>query len=153
MLLVLQLNLLLAEAGEEEEVVEEVISDVTPAGRKRKRKRERKLVVDIDGQQFIVKSVAEAQKLLNGAVSVEKERVDSAPLDVKKVAVKAGVPSVKTGSKVLQSVVADAQQQLNEIHRDRVADLQMHQEISILMHKQMEREQEEEDAIILLLAS
>jgi len=128
--------------------------DQRPAG-KRIPKSRRRLAVEIDGEVFFVGSVSEAQELLANAVSLAEEQVtteiNETPVD-QPVKVEAGVPTVKTRSKVLQSVVAQAQNEVRRVYERAARQRAVDQEIAAILQGKIDSDNEE-TAIILLLAS
>ena len=66
--------------------------------------------------------------------------------------VEAGVPTVKTRSKVLQSVVAQAQNEVRRVYERAARQRAVDQEIAAILQGKIDSDNEE-TAIILLLAS
>lgn len=117
-------------------------STQNPAGRPKRRRR--KLLVEIDGQDFEVSSADEALALLGRAKTIAQsaiEKARKAPIRVHR-----GIqrPRISTPDPELTQVVAQARQEIVSLYDD----LNVEFEIAALMRK---REEEEEEAIIRLL--
>lgn len=113
-----------------------------PAGRPKRQRR--KLLVEIDGQDFEVSSSDEALALLERAKTVAQsalEKARKAPVRINR-----GVqrPRISTPDPELIEVVTKAREQIVSLYDDYSMEL----EISALMRK---RDEEEEEAIIRLL--
>lgn len=137
------LNLGFAATASDVEPEPEPESTQNPAAGRPKRRR-RKLLVEIDGQDFEVSSEDEALALLGRAKQVAQgaiEKARKAP-----VRVNHGVqrPRISTPDPELAEVVTKAREEIVSLYDDLNVEL----EIAALMRK---REEEEEEAIIRLL--
>lgn len=119
----------------------------TPAGRSRKHRR---MFVEIDGQHFPVESVQHAQALLERAkVLAPKAAEEAAERAVKRVTTKVQKVEIKapaiTASPDLKLDLTDIRQQISKVYADTARDL----ELRMLLQRQAE--QDEEEAIFLLM--
>ena len=120
---------------------------VKPAG---KRKR-RKYFVEIDGQEFQTDSVDEAEGLLelaryeaeNHAQRTVEIAAKRAKVVAGKVTIKVALPKIKA-SRALAPLVAEYREQINEIYRSAVRQVELSLRIKII-------EEDEEDALVALL--
>lgn len=123
----------------------------TPAGKSRRRR----YFVEIDGQQFLVNSQAEAQSLLDHAKALAEraaekaaERVEAKRKPEKKVApVKLDPPKIEA-SPELNLDLTDIRNQLQRVYQDAALALEMR----MLLQRQAEQEaRDEEEALFLLM--
>jgi hypothetical protein len=124
-----------------------------PAGRARRR-RPRRLVVEIDGQDFEVGSEAEARELLDRAKALAEQTAEqTVKREVKKAkrkkrAVAIAAPVIETSAPELKSLVSQYRDDIEAIYQRMAIDA----EISALLRKKLRDEDEDdEDAIAVLL--
>jgi hypothetical protein len=122
-----------------------------PAGRPR-RYRSRRLVVEIDGQDFEVGSEAEARELLDRAKALAEEVAEEAVehqvkrVKRKKRAAPVQIPVITTEEPELKSLVSTYRDDIEAIYRQIAIDA----EIRELMRRKL-RDEDEDDAITALL--
>lgn len=117
----------------------------TGAGRPKRPRR--RLLVEINGQDFEVSSEDEARTLLEQARQIAEKAIEkarSAPLRVNR-----GVsrPTIRTDAPELKQVVAEARQDIVSLFDSLARDM----EIAALMRKRMEDDEEEEALIRFLI--
>jgi hypothetical protein len=134
MLLPLLMNNLLSEAG----VPAPALVTQTPAGSSRRRR----LYVEIDGNQFEVRSTQEAQALLDRAKALAR---DAAEAVAERVEARAEPRSPITASPELKVDLTDIRAQLAKVYRDAETAL----ELRLLLKRQAEID--EEESIFLLM--
>lgn len=107
------------------------------------RRRKRRYFVEIDGQEFDVESVEEAQALLSQARSLAEQVVTR---ERNSIIVKPGlrVPQIRTPNKELVPAVQKARAEIRDLYAELKRDL----EIRYLLAK---ADEDEEEAIIRLL--
>jgi predicted nucleic acid-binding protein len=111
-----------------------------PAGRKRRRR----LLVEIDGQEFEVSSPSEALSLLARAREVAQAQVEKARKAPVRIASGVARPRIRTGSPELRIVVDQARSEILSLYDGLERDI----EIAALMQA---ADEEEEETIIRLL--
>lgn len=121
-----------------------------PKGRSKKRKP-RRLIVEIDNQFFEVSTPQEAEELLNQAAEIV-EKTPDVPRPVIRIKTGSGKPSQ---SKVVQKAVSRTQSRISraiekaQIDRDKREAID--REIAILLALKLKQEQDDEEALLLLL--
>jgi len=122
----------------------------------RTRKKGRRYIVEIDGQYFPVANISDAEALLMQARQMAEE---AAPRDVGRATVRIKPPRVaiktasgaETTSVTLKREVKRTQEIINKIYRDAYESIERTREISRLLHKKLEEEDEEEAILALLM--
>lgn len=132
---------LLAAAAPEPEPEPELTQ--RPAGRSKKPRR--RLLVEINGQDFAVSSAEEAQVLLAQAKQITERAIEKARSAPVRVARGIQRPRITTTAPELKQIVAHARQDITSLFDGLARDL----EIAALMRKQFE--EEEEDLIRILM--
>lgn len=123
-----------------------------PAGRKRRRR----YIVSIDGRDFEVDSAAEALNLLERAKAIAQKAAAEAAKQVLRRKVRSGrkptvqlrKPEIRTDAPVADAQLMELRQEIAAIY-DRAA---VDAEIGYLFLKLLREEQDEEDALIVLLS-
>jgi len=132
------------------------VVEATPQRGGRSRRKGRRYVVEIDGQYFPVANISDAEALLMQARQMAEE---AAPRDVGKATVRIKPPRVaiktasgaETTSVTLKREVKRTQEIINKIYRDAYESIERTREISRLLHKKLEEEDEEEAILALLM--
>lgn len=107
-----------------------------PAGRKRRRRR---LVVEIDGEDFVVESVEQAVALLERAKEVAVAQIAQARTAAVRVDHGIKRPSIRTDSEELRPLVREKRAEIVALYDALLRDL----EIQYLMAKADEEDEEE----------
>lgn len=115
----------------------------SPAGRPKRRRR--KLLVEIDGQDFEVSSADEARILLAKAKQVAEKAIEKARQTPVRVDRGIQRPRIATSEPELKQVVAEARREIVSLYDEFTRDM----EITALMRRA--EEQEEEELIRLLM--
>jgi hypothetical protein len=131
--------------------------DFVPGAGGKKRIRRRRIVVEIDGEEFVVESVADAKTLLDLArkeaqdkAKIAQDRANAAlSRPVRKVLQDARKALAEPSVVVPKELQSAADTMLDDIRALYASTLQSI-ELSILM-RQAEREQEDDELILLLL--
>lgn len=121
-------------------------------------RRRRRYLVEIDGKWFDAGNISEVQSLLGEAKEIAEQAaqrdVVNAPQKVRikppKIRVVTGSGS-QTSSVTIQRDVASTQRAINKIYLDAQKEVEQIREISRLMHKKIEAEEEEEIISLLLM--
>lgn len=124
---------------------DEPVSENKGAGRRKRRKR---YLVEIDGQDFEVSSLGEAEALLDRAKEVAAKAIEKASQAPTRIAPgRPGIsrPVIRTAAPELRAAIQRASQEIGALYDSARRDL----EIAALMAKQIE--DEEEEALIRLL--
>lgn len=111
-------------------------ASATGAGRKRRR---RKYIVEIDGQDFAVDTVDEAEELISKAKAIMETIVERARANVTVIQHGIKLPQIRTPDAALVPVVQKARKELRSIYDEVKRDL----EIRYLFAKAQEDEDEE----------
>ncbi len=127
----------------------------TPAGSSRsKHKAKKRYFVEIDGQQFAVSDASQAVELLQRARAIaESQAEQKAAVAEKRLKAKPRIPVVRLGTPVISvspELRKDAAPLIADIERlyAKAAEIA---ELRLLMAKQLADEQDEEDALLLLI--
>lgn len=115
-----------------------------PAGRSKRPRR--RLLVEINGQDFEVSSPDEARVLLDQAREVAQHAIEKARAAPVRVARGIQRPNITTAAPELKQVVAEARREIVGLFDGLARDI----EIAALMRKRFE-EQDEEEALIRFL--
>lgn len=116
-----------------------------PAGRPKRLRR--RLLVEINGEDFEVSGAEEARVLLEQARQITQRAIEKAR--TAPVRVNRGVqrPRITTPAPELKQVVAEARREITTLFDDLARDM----EIAALMRKRFEEQDEEDDLIRLLM--
>lgn len=132
-------------------VVVEAPSAPTPAGRSKRRRR--RYVIEIDGQEFEVDSVEEAEALLIKAKALAQDVIEGVlKREVKRArrrkrAISVPAPVIASPDSALQSLVSTYRAEIEALYQSATVDA----EIRRLIQRRLADEQDEEDAVIALL--
>lgn len=125
----------------------------TTTGRSRRRRR---YSVEVDNEFFVFDSISEVESFLYTVREEAKEAADqlvTTPVTPKPPRIKVKTGSGKpTTSKTLQQTVKRTQKAVNRAYIEAAKRRQVDQEISRLMLRKIEREDEEDTLIALLLS-